>query len=343
MALPSPSFNDIKKALSEGRTAPVYLLHGEEGYFIDALAHEFENLLPPEERDFNQYVLYAPETEPERVADLCRRVPMMSERQVVILKEAQAINASKLEKLAPYVADPVQSTVFVICCRGAQAKGKELLNACKKSGAIVFEAKKIQEYNLPVFITDYLKSKGLGADPKAVEMLRDFIGPNLAKIYNELDKLASLLPPKATVTPEVVEKNIGISREYNPFELVEAFAAKDAKKVFRILAYFRSNPKAAPLVMVAANIFNFFADLLVAYYTPGGSDNAISQALKLRNTFALRRIREGMAHYNAVQIVEILSAIRRFDVQSKGIGSRQNEHQLMHDLAFRILTARGAL
>ena len=343
MALPAPTFESIKKALAEHRYASVYLLHGEEGYFIDALAREFENILQEDEKAFNQYVLYAPETEPAQVIDLCRRIPMMSRYQVVILKEAQAIRAEKLAKLAPYLADPVDTTILVICCRGAQAKGKELMAALKKSDAVVFESKKIADYNIPAFIGTYIKQKGLSADQKALEMLRDYIGSDLGKLYNEIDKLATILPPNAAVTPEAIERNIGISKEYNTFELVDAFAAKDAKKVFRCLAYFRSNPKAVPLVLATASVFNFFADRLTAYSVPGRTDAEITRELKLRNQFALKRIRQGMANYNAVQLVEIISAIRAFDTKSKGIGSRQNEHQLFHELAFHILTAPGKL
>lgn len=343
MAAEAPTFEGIRKSLRVGDYAPVYLLHGEEGYFIDALVKDFEGILPDDEKDFNQYVLYAPELEPAQVIDVCRRIPMMSERQVVILKEAQAIRADKLARLAPYIENPVGTTVLVICCRGAQAKGKELMAACRKGGAVVFESKKIQEYNIPAYISKYIGAKGLNADAKAVEMLRDFIGTDLSKLYNEIDKLATLLPPNATVTPEVVERNIGVSREYNTFELVDAFAAKDARKVFRCLAYFRSNPKAVPLVLAASSVFSLFADLLVAYYAPGRTDAAITEALKLRNSFQLKRIRGAMANYNAMQTVEIISAIRRFDAQSKGIGSRQNEHQLFLELAFHILTAPGKL
>lgn len=343
MAADAATFDGIRKSLRAGDYAPVYLLHGEESYFVDALVKDFEAILPEEEKDFNQYVLYAPELEPAQVIDVCRRVPMMSDRQVVILKEAQAIRADKLGKLAPYIENPVSSTVLVICCRGAQAKGKELLAACRKGGAVVFESKKIQEYNIPTYIAQYVRHKGMNIDAKATEMMRDFIGTDLSKLYNEIDKLATLLPPNATVTPEVVERNIGVSREYNTFELVDAFAAKDARKVFRCLAYFKSNPKAVPLVMAAASVFNLFADLLVAYYAPGRTDAAITEALKLRNSFQLKRIRGAMANYNAMQVVEILSAIRRFDAMSKGVGSRQNEHQLFHELAFRILTASGTI
>ena len=342
-AVPAPTYESIAKSLSERRYAPVYLLHGEEGYYIDALAKRFEDILPDDEKTFNQYILHAPETEPSQIMDLCRRMPMMSERQVVILKEAQAIRADKLNKLHSYVADPAPSTILVICCRGAVAKGKDLLAALKKSGAVIFESKKVTDYNAPALIGNYIKSKDMSAGQKALEMLRDFIGTDLSRLFNEIDKLASLLPPRAEITPDVIERHIGVSREFNSFELVDAIAARDGAKAFRILAYFRSNPKAVPLVMATASVFNFFADLLQAYYSPDRSDTGIMNELKLRNQFALRRIKLGMSRYTAVQVVEILSAIRNFDVQSKGVGSRQNEHQLFFDLIYHILSAPGRL
>ena len=342
-AVPAPTYESIAKSLSERRYAPVYLLHGEEGYYIDALAKRFEDILPDDEKTFNQYILHAPETEPSQIMDLCRRMPMMSERQVVILKEAQAIRADKLNKLHSYVADPAPSTILVICCRGAVAKGKDLLAALKKSGAVIFESKKVTDYNAPALIGNYIKSKDLSAGQKALEMLRDFIGTDLSRLFNEIDKLASLLPPRAEITPDVIERHIGVSREFNSFELVDAIAARDGAKAFRTLAYFRSNPKAVPLVMATASVFNFFADLLQAYYSPDRSDTGIMNELKLRNQFALRRIKLGMSRYTAVQVVEILSAIRNFDVQSKGVGSRQNEHQLFFDLIYHILSAPGRL
>ena len=342
-AVPAPTYESILKALAEKRYAPVYLLHGEEGYFIDALAKRFEDILPEDEKAFNQYILHAPETEPAQVMDLCRRIPMMADRQVVILKEAQAIRADKLNKLHSYVADPVASTILVICCRGAVAKGKDLMAALKKSGAVVFESKKVTDYNAPAYIGNYIRSKELSAGQKALEMLCDFVGTDLSRLSNEVDKLAALLPPRAEVTPEVIERHIGISREFNTFELVDAVAARDGKRVFRILAYFRSNPKAVPLVLATASVFNFFADLLQAYYSPDRSDTGIMNELKLRNQFALRRIKTGMSRYTAVQVVEILSAIRQFDVRSKGVGSRQNEHQLFFDLMYHILSAPGRL
>lgn len=265
---------------------------------------------------------------------------MMADRQVVIVKEAQSARADKLAKLKNYLAAPVSTTVLVICSRGAVLKGKELFDAAKKGGAVIFDSKKIADWNIAAYISEYIRKKGLNADQKAVEMLHDFVGTDLSRLFNEVDKLASLLPPNASITHEAIERNIGVSREYNSFELVDAIAARDPRRVFRILAYFKSNPKAVPLVMATASIFNFFTDLLVAYYTPDRSDAGLMAALGCK-PFALKRIKLGMSRYNALQIVEIIGAIRDFDVKSKGVGSRQNEHELFHQLAYHILSAPG--
>lgn len=343
MAVSAPTFDTIRSDIKAGRIAPVYLLHGEEGYFIDELVKVLMNVLPPQDRDFNTYVLHAPETSMSAVMDLCHRVPMMAERQLVILKEAQMIRADQLNKLHLYVSDPVKSTIFVIVCRGAQAKGKDLLAACRRVGAVMFESRKVAEYNAPALISSYIRTKGLSAEAKAVEMIRDFVGTDLTRLYGEIDKLALLLPPNATITPEVVEKNIGISREYNAFELVDALAVCNAPKAFRILQYFRANPKAASLVMVSASVFGFFADLLTAHFAADKSDHGIAEELGLRNTFAVKRIRAGLNNYSAVRVVEILSAIRRYDAMSKGVDSRQSDQQLFYDLVYHILTAPGRL
>ncbi len=340
---PAVSFDDIRKSLKKGEIAPVYILHGEEGYFIDALARDFENILSDDDKEFNQYILYAPDTEPEAVVDLCRRIPMMADRQVVILKEAQAVRADKIAKLKNYIADPVATTVLVVCSRGAALKGKELFDAAKKGGAVVFESKKIAEWNIAAYIAEYIRKKNLNADQKSVEMLRDFVGTDLSRLFNEVDKLAALLPPNATVTPEVIERNIGISREYNSFELVDALAEKNAAKAFRILAYFRTHTKEAPVVLVASSVFNFFADVLTGHYAADRSADGIANELGLRNSFAAKRILKGMSNYSPVKTVEIISAIRRFDAMSKGVDSRQNEHQLLYDLVYHILTAPGRL
>lgn len=340
MAAPAVTYDSLCRQISAGQLAPVYLLHGEEGYYIDKLVERFENLLTEEEKEFNLHVLYAPEVEPGAVADLCMQYPMMADRQVVILKEAQAIPSAKLNQLHRYVSSPASTTVLVICCRGAQAKGKELLAAVRAKG-VNFESKKLSESNAPAVIGDFIRAKGLKAEPKAMEMLRDYVGTDLSRLYNEIDKLTTALGPGGTVTAEAVEKNIGMSKDFNNFELVDAIAIKDAKKVFQIAEYFRANPKNNPLVVSAATLFAFFADLLGAFYCPDKSDSGLMAELKLRWPGQLRRYRIAMQRYNAFQIIEIIAAIRRYGAMSKGVGSRQTDHQLFHDLLFHILTAPG--
>ncbi len=172
-------------------------------------------------------------------------------------------------------------------------------------------------------------------------MLIDYVGTDLSRLYNEIDKLMTALGAGATVTAEAVERNIGMSKDYNNFELVDALAVKDSGKVFRIADYFRSNPKNNPLVVSASTIFSFFADLLAAYYCADKSDNGIMAELKLRWPGQIKRYRAAMQRYNAFQVIEIIAAIRRYDAMSKGVGSRQSDHNLFHDLLFHILTAPG--
>lgn len=340
MAAAAATYEGLLKDIRARKTAPVYLLHGEEGYYLDRLVEAFEASVPDDEKAFNLYTLYACDTNAGAVADICRRIPVMAERQVVIVKEMQAERADAFARLKSYLVVPVPSTTLVICFRGEKAKGKELLAALNKT-AVVFESPKTTEYNAPALTGNYIRSKGLGAEPKALEMIRDFVGTDLTRIFNEVDKLAQLLPSGATVTPEVVERNIGVSREFNSFELVDAIAAGDAPKCFRIAAYFKANPKSAKLVMVSATIFNFFADLLTAHYSPDKSPDALGNLLGIRNRFGLKRLTDGMRNYNAVRTVEILGAIRDFDIQSKGVDSRRNEHELFHELIYHILTAPG--
>ena len=336
------SYPALRRQIAARRLVPVYLLHGEEGYYIDELVKLFEEVVPEEERDFNLSVLYAPETGVEAAMDSARAFPFMSDRRVVILKEAQAIRADSLNKLHYYCSDPNQSTVLVIVCRGAVVKSKELIAAVKKNG-IVFESKKISERNILPAISDLIKEKNLNIEDKALSMLRDYIGTDLSRLYNEIDKLALILGPGAMVTPEAIERNIGISKDYNNFELIDALDSRNAAKVFAIADYFSRNPKNNPTVMTVNALFNHFSNLLVYHYTRDKSDAGYLAALGLKSRWQLRPYEEGARSYGVRQVIEILSALREFDTRSKGIGSKQNEYQLLHDLMFRILTAHGII
>lgn len=342
MAAPAPTFDSIIKALKGGDVPPVMVFHGQEGYFIDKLVEAVEGLVPEEDRDLALNILFAPITAAEAVCDVCRRIPMMTERQVVIVKEAQAVPAKWVDKLAAYVASPSPYTVLAIIGRGDKIKGSATLKAAKATG-VVYEAAPVRDYLVPRYLTEYIKSKGMAVDPKAAQMLQDFIGANLGKLYNEVDKLAQILGAGAMITPEAVERNVGVSREFNTYELVDALAVKDAARAFRIAAAFEANPKAHATMMTLPPVFNFFADLLIAYYAADPSDRGIREELHLTNDFALRRIRSGMSNYSARQVIDVLHAIRRFDAMSKGSGSRQDQFRLFHDLVYHILTAPGTL
>ncbi|MDE6098726.1 MAG: DNA polymerase III subunit delta [Muribaculaceae bacterium] len=337
------SFESLRAMLDARQYKPVYLLHGEEGFYIDQLVKKFEAIIPEEERDFNLHVFYAPRVEPDTVAGVCRQAPFGVEHQVVILKEAQALRADELNRYHSYVEAPNPQTIFVICCRGEKAKGKDLLAACKKKHVEVFETKKLWDSQIRPEITRCLGSKGLTADPKAIDMLAQHIGTDLSRLYNEIEKLAAILPPRARVTPEAVEQHIGVSKEYNTFELIDALAVKDASKVFTIVNAFGGNPKANPTIPLASSLFGFFSDLLILHYTPDKSERSIMAAMKLKAAIQAKRYIAGLQNYNAFKVIEIIHAIREFDCQVKGNGSRRNEYQLFHELVYHILTAPGKL
>lgn len=337
------TFQNLKNDLKNGRIAPVYLLHGDEGFYTDELVKTFENLLPPEERDFNLYILYAPQVTAATVMDTCRRYPMMADRQVVILKEAQAVNANYLNSLRNYASSPSPATTLVIVCRGAQAKAAELTKQMKEHGGIIFESKKLTDRTAGPVIRDFLRSKGLNIEDKALAMLQEYVGNDLSRVYNEVGKLAIVLGANAMVTPESIERNIGYSKDYNNFELAAAISRRDSGKAFQIIEYFRRNPKNNPTVLTATILFNLFSNTLVALYSKDQSDRGLMGELGFRSPYQLTDIRRAMTSYRPWQVIEIISAIRQFDTASKGIGSRADQYDLLRQLVFTIFTCPGQI
>lgn len=343
MAAKKITFEALRTGIRSGQLSPVYVLHGEEGYFVDALVDEFEKILPEEEKEFNQTILYAPRIDMAQLPEICRRVPMFSDFQLVILKEAQSVRADSLNVLVKYLSNVSPSTVLVVAGRGALLKG-DFISAAKKSDNVtIFESKKIYDNELPAFIQSFINDRGLNVQPKALSMLGEYIGTDLSKLYNEISKLIGILGPGTTVTPEAIEKHIGFSKSFNAYELVDALALKDAKKVFRISDYFRANPKAVPLVLVTATIFSYFSDLLITYFVKDKTERGIMAALGIKWNVQYQKFANGRRNYNAFQVIEIIRAIRAFDRHSKGGDSRRNEFDLFHELMYRILTAGGNL
>ena len=343
MATPATlTYEQLHRQILSGKTAPVYLLHGEEGYFTDLLINDFVGLISPDDRDFNLYTLYAPETSMIAVDETCRRFPMMADRMVVILKEAQAISATELNKLHTYCENPSPSTVLVISCRGEQAKGKDLIAAIRKNG-VIFESKKLKESAVAGVLQTLIKEKGLGVEPKSLAMLTEYVGTDMSRLHNEVDKLAVALGRGATITPESIERNIGFSKDFNNFELINALAAHNGAKAYRIIEFFRANPKSNPFVMTISAIFNFFSDLMIFHFSRDKSPAALVAAMGLRSEWQLKNYTGAARNYNAYKVIEIIGAIREADTRSKGIGSRIDPYDALHDLVFRILNAQGIL
>lgn len=331
------TYTALRNALARKQYSNVYFIHGEEGYYIDELAGLFETILPESERDFNQYTLYAPQTDAATVSEACQRYPMMSERQVVIVKEAQAVPVAWFNKLLPYLESPVATTVLVIIARGASVKSATLNKSLAKGRAVVFESKRLAPAAVTNTIREFIKERGLTIDDKALAMLQDYVGSDLSRIYNEIGKMTVALPANAMITPESVERNIGVSKDYNNFELIAAIARRDVPRIYKIINYFRRDPKNHQPIVTTPLLFNFFANLLTALYASDKSDRGLMAELGFKWPGQLTDIKPGLANYRPWQIIKNISAIRQFDAQSKGIGSRADQFDLFEILIFQIL------
>jgi DNA polymerase-3 subunit delta len=330
---------DIIEAVRRREFAPVYLLMGEESYYIDRVSDFIaDNVLTEDEKGFNQQIIYC--TRETNVADIinsAKRYPMMSEFQVVIVKEAQ--NLLKLEELSYYVLNPLKSTILVICYKnGSIDKRKKIVAAIEKEG-VVFESKKVKEGQLSVFITEYLKRKNIAIDDRAAFMLVESIGADLNRMASELDKLKLTLPPGFNrVTPELVEKNVGISKDFNNWELRNALVEKNVYKANQIINYFAENPKANPSVMTLTVLFNFFSNLMVAYYAPDKTEQGMCEHLELKSPWQLKEYKLAMQNYSAMKTLLVIGKIRETDAKLKGVGrGNASDLDIMKELIYYIM------
>ncbi len=342
------TFTQLKQSLKAARYVPFYFLYGEEGYFIDEIVKIIEDILPEADKDFNQYTFYAPQVEPDTVIDACRRYPMMADRQVVIVKECQAAGAGLnfLNALLPYILNPNPSTILAVVFRGEDLdpKKNKFLKEClaQEVAGEILASKRLKDNAIAMAIKNVVTERGLSIEPKGLAMLEQFVGSDLSRIYNEIDKLTVAMPQGAMVTPESIERYIGISKDYNIFEFRAALARRDAKTTFDIINYFRRNPKNCPVQPVISTVFGLFSDLLIAIYTPDKSERGLMEAFKVRYAIQVQDTLIGLRNYRPWQVIQILDAIRRTDAMSKGIGSRMDQYDLLHQLAFTILSCAGA-
>jgi len=296
-----PSFREVMTSIKKGQFAPVYLLMGEEAYYIDELTRALENNVVDEEnRDFNSIVYYGADADIGSIIASAQQYPVMSERQLVLLKEAQTMDKAKsqLDKLASYVVRPNETTGLGVGYKGDSLSAtSQLMKSLKDSSAVVFRSEKLKDYQLPGPITDYCASKGFGIDDKAVSLLCDYIGNPLSKLFGEIDKS------------------------------------------IRIVDYFSKNPKQNPGVMIVATLFGFFSKLFIATVTKDKSDASLQAALDLKSSYGLKEYRTALQYYNARMALAAIHSLREYDAQSKGIGSMQNEYELLKELIFKIFTA----
>lgn len=327
----------VIKELRAGRYAPVYLLAGDEPYYIDQVADYIAgHALPDGERDFNQIILYGADSTGAQVADLAREFPMMSARRVVIVREAQGLSTP--EPLAAYLSQPVATTILVLCYKGGKIPRTVLLRA--KAAGVYMESRKKRDYELPDFIEAHLREAGVAIDRKAAAMMAESVGADLARLVSELDKLTLSLPKDdRRVTPERVERGVGVSKEYNVFELKKAIIDKDVVKANRIITYFDKNPKAGSLYAIVPVLFTYFQNLFMAYYaTDRTNENSVATFLDLKSPWQAKEYVAGMRHYTARKAMNIIHAIRKTDARSKGMGNvTTSATDLARELLFFIL------
>jgi DNA polymerase-3 subunit delta len=334
------SFDSIMADLEARRFAPVYYLMGEESYYIDKISDYIaEHVLQPEERDFNQTVLFGSDVTASQVADYARRYPMMSEYQVIIVKEAQ--NIKQTEALEKYFKQPLASTILVICHKNGTVDGRkrEYVKAIQAAG-VLFESKKLRDRDLPVFIEQYLKARNVSIDAKSTQIIADSIGADLSRLSSELNKVILSLPEQdRRVTPQVVEDQIGVSKEFNGFELRDAIVNRNVFKANQIIKYFDENPKAGSIYAFLPLLFNYFQNLIIAYYAPNNkSQEAVAEWLELRNSWAAKDYMIGMRNYTGMKVMQIIGKIREIDAKSKGLDNPNTPPgELMKELIFYIL------
>jgi len=330
------TFDKIMSELKNKIYRPIYFLSGEEPYYIDIIADYIaDNVLTEAEKSFNQLTMYGKDSSIEDVDNAARRFPMMASHQVIIVKEAQDLK--KIENIVYYAQKPLQSTILVFCYKYKKlAKNKKAYKAIDKNGA-VFESKKLYDNKVPEWINGYLKQKKYSIDPVGSRLLTDFLGNDLSKIANELEKLIISLPENTKITPLHIEENIGISKDFNNFELQNALRTKNVLKANQIVNYFAKNPRDNPLVLTLSSLFYFYVKILSYHYVKNKDSRNVASVLKI-NPYFVKDYELAAKKYNIRKTVQVISLLREYDMKSKGVGNVSATHgDLLKELIFKIL------
>lgn len=328
--------NKIVQAIKAKKLSPVYLLMGEEPYYIDQISAYIEqNVLTEDEKAFNQTILYGRDVSVDDIVGAAKRYPMMAEYQVIIVKEAQDL-ARTIDNLQPYIKNPQPTTILVLCYKHKKLdKRKTIYKAIKKAG-VVFESKPLYENQVPNWIANVLKGRGYSIVPKASQLLVEFLGTDLGKINNELEKLQLILPEGAQITPELIEQNIGISKDFNNFELQKALGRRDFEKAFRIITYFSQNPKDNPIFKTVPILYLYFSKLLQYHGLNNKSPKSVASALRI-NPYFIDDYSIGAKNYPMRKVSQIIEILRETDLKGKGVDAvSATQADLLKDLLIKI-------
>lgn len=329
----------IVREVRAGHVKPVYYLMGDESYYIDRIADFLVNaVLKPEEKDFNMITFFGNDASINTIVNAAKGFPMGGQRQVVIVKESQNLGNNK-EPLSTYLKHPQPTTVLIFCHKNGTLDRRSKLAAEIQKAGVLFESKKLKDYQLPAFIISYLKKRKIGIERQASEILAQFVGADLNRLAGEMDKLVLALPKGcAVITADTIEKNIGVSKEFNTFELRNALVAKDVFKANQIVKYFDETPKMNPLVKTLPLLFTFFQNLMISYYAPSKTEQGICEALGLRSPWQAKDYVTAMRNYTGVKVMQIISAIRQADAKSKGVNNAfESDGDILKELVFFIL------
>lgn len=328
--------NQLITDIKGGKIAPIYFLMGEEAYYIDVISDYIESyVLQEEEKGFNQMVLYGKEVSIQDIVSNSKRYPMMAERQVIIVKEAQNLTKT-IEQLVEYAKNPQPTTVLVFNYKYKTLDKRKTLYKALSKTAVVFESKKIYEDKIPNWIQSFLKSKQISITPKAALMLTEFLGTDLSKIANELNKLEIVVGAKKEITPELIEENIGISKDFNNFELQKALGNLDHKKAYQIVYYFAQNPKQHPFVLTISILYMYFSKLMTLHTVSDRNPSTIAKALGVNPYFVNDYIAVSR-NFPMKRISGVLETLRTYDTKSKGVGANLSPKDLYNELVYNIL------
>lgn len=332
------SYEDIVRDVRAGKVAPIYYLMGDEPYYIDKVSDFIvDAVLKPDEKDFNLDIVYGADVTLNQVIELARAYPMMAQRRVVLVREAQAIRS--LDGLEQYALHLTPSTVLILCHKnGTLDKRKAAAKAIQQVG-VIYESRRLYDSQLPAFIASYVRRKGAEMEQHAVQMLAEHVGADLSRLSAEMDKLLLALPVGQTrVTPQMVEELTGVSKEYNNFELQSALAQRDILRAARIVKYYQGNPRSFALPVTLSGIFTFFSDVMQAFYAPDRTEHGVSEWLGKPEWSVRRDVMPALRNYSGIKVMQILAEIRKIDGASKGVGGcKTPPGELLQELIFFIL------